>query len=180
MKVIFLDIDGVLNSVDSMVAFHEWKPKGTRVMIEDKLDEVSVGLLRRLCNETGAKIVVSSTWRMGRTGDDFIEIFTRHDWPEFPYLDQTPIGHQINPIGERTRGHEIQHWLDNNGNPEYVILDDDSDMLESQMNNFVHCSGISGFRGKHYCKAMRILGHPEDLLESQVNWKRHTEKSEYD
>jgi len=40
------------------------------------------------------------------------------------------------------RGHEIKYWLDNtNDNIEsYVILDDDDDMLDSQLNNFVKTS----------------------------------------
>lgn len=160
----------MLNSVDSGIAFHGWKPKGTMEMREDRLDEVSIGLIRRICIETGAKIVVSSTWRMNRTEEDFIEIFRRQGWINFPYVDKTPIGYQIAEIGARTRGHEIQHWLDNNGNPEYIIIDDDSDMLPSQMDRFVHVSNVNGFRSKHYCQAMRLFGMPDERLEYQVNW----------
>lgn len=170
MKVIFLDIDGVLNSVDSMISFYNWTPIGTKEQMEDRLDPVSIGLLRRLCLGTGAKIVVSSTWRRGRIKEDFLEIFAGYGWGDFPYLDKTPIGYSINPIGERTRGHEIQYWLDNNGNPEYIILDDDSDMLESQKDRFIHCSNINGFRSKHYCQALRLFGQPDVRLEEQVNW----------
>lgn len=42
------------------------------------------------------------------------------------------------------RGYEIEEWL--NKHPEvenYVILDDDDDMLDSQLNNFVRTSGNS-------------------------------------
>ena len=39
------------------------------------------------------------------------------------------------------RGDEIQHWLDHNEVESYVILDDDDDMLASQMANFVKTSG---------------------------------------
>jgi hypothetical protein len=41
------------------------------------------------------------------------------------------------------RGHEIQMWLDNNKVDNYVILDDDNDMLPSQINNFVRTSNNS-------------------------------------
>ena len=168
MNLIFLDIDGVLNSVDSAVAYHNWLPKGTRAQMEDRLDPVAVGLLRRLCIEADAKIVVSSTWRMGRTGENFIEIFRRHGWDDFPYLDKTPVRHT-------ERGYEIQEWLD--AHPEvtnYVILDDDSDMLDSQLHNFIHVSNVNGFRLKHYCKCLRLFGQPDERLEKQVNFVRQT------
>ena len=54
MKVIFLDIDGVLNS-------HAYE----RVRREEdgNIDESRMLLLKRLVEETGARIVLSSTWR---------------------------------------------------------------------------------------------------------------------
>lgn len=171
-KIIFLDIDGVLNSVDSSIAFYKWMPRGTKIQMEDRLDSVSIGLLRRLCIETGAKIVISSTWRMGRTESDFVEIFARHGWEDFPIVGLTPIGHTLFEVGHRERGQEIQYWLDHNGNPEYIILDDDSDMLDSQMSRFIHCSNVNGFRSKHYCQALRLFGQADERLEYQVNWTK--------
>lgn len=170
-KVIFLDIDGVLNSVDSMVAFFKWMPKGTRIQMEDRLDSVSIGLLRRVCIKTDAKIVISSTWRMGRTIEDFVDIFARHGWDNFPIIGMTPIGCKIAEITFRTRGHEIQDWLTHHPEvTEYIIIDDDSDMLESQIDHFVHVSNVNGFRSKHYCQCLRLFGQPDELLEKQVNW----------
>lgn len=177
MNIIFLDIDGVLNSVDSAIAFYEWMPKGTREQSEDKLDKVSIGLLRKLCMVTDAKIVISSTWRMGRVKEDFEEIFKRYGWVDFPYYGQTIIGYILFDIGSRTRGHEIQHWLKEH--PEiinYAIIDDDSDMLPNQLKNFVHVSNINGFRSKHYCQCLRLLGKPDEVLERQVNWVKTHEK----
>jgi hypothetical protein len=34
-------------------------------------------------------------------------------------------------------GHEIQQWIDDNNITSYCIIDDDDDMLPSQLNNFV-------------------------------------------
>lgn len=171
MKVIFLDIDGVLNSVDSMIAFHGWLSKGTIEQMEDRLDSVSIGLLRKLCNIVNAKIVISSTWRMGRTEQDFIEIFARHGWKDFPVIGKTPIGSQLFEVGSLTRGHEIRYWLSEHPEvTEYIIIDDDGDMLEDQMRYFVHVSNINGFRSKHYCQCLRLFGQPDERLEEQVNW----------
>lgn len=169
MKVIFLDIDGVLNSIDTMLAFPD-KPHPR----SEELDQVSVNLIKRLCTETNAKIVISSTWRKLYSRKEFLEIFERYGWPFFPIIGVTD---SYNSHGQ-TRGHEIQRWLDVNSDVEYIILDDDSDMLESQMDRFVHCSNVNGFRSKHYCKAMRLFGYGDEQLELQVNWKK--EKTEYD
>ena len=73
------------------------------------------------------------------------------------------------------RGHEIQHWLDNNLWDYYLILDDDSDMLEEQSEQFIHVSNVNGFRSQHYCKALRIFGKADERLEAQVNWRKKNE-----
>lgn len=165
MKIIFLDIDGVLNSVDTAIAFFRLKPHTTN---EDRLDQVSIELLRRIVEVTGAGIVVSSTWRLGRTKEDFQEIFSVYGWEDFPYIGQTEV---IRSPGI-CRGHEIQKWIDDHkiNHDDYIILDDDSDMLESQKDRFIHVSNVNGLRSKHYCAAIRLFGHPDERLESQVNW----------
>jgi hypothetical protein len=164
MKIIFLDIDGVLNSIDSMIALHGCN--------ESKLDPISVGLLKRLCADTDAKIVISSTWRRGRATKDFIDIFAKYNWPDAPVISRTPVL-------DTERGFEIQEWLDSHPEvTDFVILDDDSDMLDSQLQNFVHVSNINGFRSQHLCKALRVLGCPDERLEQQINFVRKTDKGD--
>jgi len=166
LKIIFLDIDGVLNSVASIIALYDDKP----VRNEEGFDHVSVGLLKRLCKTTDAKIVISSTWRKLYTYEEFLEIFSRKGWQDFPMIGTTPV----NQSHGLCRGHEIKDWLDANEVETYIILDDDSDMLPEQNGNFIHCSNVEGFRLKHYCKALRLLGCPDEQLESQVNFVRKT------
>lgn len=163
MKIIFLDIDGVLNSIDSMVAFSK---KGQ----VDKLDAVSIGLLQKLCVDTQAKIVISSTWRLGRSVKSFLDIFAQYGWMDAPVIDKTEW-RVSESCGQDTRGHQIKEWLDRHIVSNFVILDDDSDMLPEQLNNFVHISNVNGFRTQHYCKALRVLGQPDDELEWQANFK---------
>jgi hypothetical protein len=55
MKVIFLDIDGVLNTTSTTEMFEEY------TFVEDE----KVQLLKQLVTRTGAKIVLSSSWRYG-------------------------------------------------------------------------------------------------------------------
>ncbi len=169
MKIVFLDIDGVLNSVDSAIAYHWLKINMDKRTNEERLDMISVQLLKRLCETVDAKIVVSSTWRLGRTKDDFVRIFNNYHWPDFPYVGRTDSDGQ-------QRGDEIRRYVDANNiaHDEYIILDDDSDMLPEQHDRFVHVSNVNGFRSKHYCRALRLFGMPDERLESQVNFVRKT------
>ena len=56
------------------------------------------------------------------------------------------------------RGKEIQDFIEENNVKNYVILDDDSDMLESQMSNFVNTDCDLGLTKNDYLKAVKILG----------------------
>ena len=56
MKVIFLDIDGVLNVIPTK--FDQW---GAYFGPDDHF----VKNLKKIVDQTGAKIVITSTWRMG-------------------------------------------------------------------------------------------------------------------
>ena len=132
-KIIFLDIDGVLNVIgqgyDSFgQLFHKH--------FEDNL--------RWIVEQTGAKIVISSSWRI--TGlQDMKNMWKRRNLPG-EVIDITPT--EIDVVERKIcefrddvkRGHEIQLWIDDNDVKNYVILDDDSDMLPSQLNNFVRTS----------------------------------------
>ena len=70
------------------------------------------------------------------------------------FIDITPSTIQ------RHRGTEIQMWLD--AHPEvdnYVILDDDTDMLDSQYEHFVHISYEKGLNEEFANKAIDILNN---------------------
>ena len=59
-KVIFLDVDGVLNNGTWAIEMFD---KGIRVYHDDLLYEPSLEQLKRIVDTTGAFIVVSSSWR---------------------------------------------------------------------------------------------------------------------
>ena len=59
-KVLFLDVDGVLNNGGWAFTMHQ---QGVRVYRDDLLYEPSLVQLRRVVQATGALIVVSSAWR---------------------------------------------------------------------------------------------------------------------
>ena len=62
MKVIFLDIDGVLNSTKWFDLCRELKAKDPDYVFPE-LDTVAISNLNWVIRETGALVVVSSSWR---------------------------------------------------------------------------------------------------------------------
>lgn len=157
MKIIFLDIDGVLNS-DSILSEYIPEIDGEYYPYQPHLIDNLNSILKR----TGAKIVVSSTWRLGESVE------------RLQYL-LTHMGVKGEVIGKTdsytdkfvVRGNEILKWIQDNQNLlgchhydfyDYVILDDDSDMLYSQRNNFVHIQGEEGLTKEYVEQAIEILG----------------------
>ena len=161
LKVIFLDIDGVLNTARAHIAFgsSQWDPVG-------------VAILNRVCKETGAKLVISSVWRgsmenwmhahqildavgLGRHG-------ICHSQLGFPEYDRNSQSHRTAPGHDNPRGRKIQDWLDEYSPDNYVILDDDCDMLSSQAKHFVKCNGHEGIGYAQYDRMVSILGAKKD------------------
>ena len=121
MKVIFLDIDGVLNVYGSPYC-------GTRDEFGDCFHKHFEDNLRWIIEQTGAKIVISSTWRM--SGLSVMQTMWQMRDLAGEVLDVTPVMNTI-------RGEEIAEWLRENNVDSYCIIDDDGDMLPEQKNNFV-------------------------------------------
>ena len=166
MKIIFLDIDGVLN-----VEYNE-KDKYGHIFKEEYVQN-----LAEIIEKTGAKIVISSTWK-----DKGIERI-HNLWLErgLPgeIIDITPDcidvvkSTEIEFYDEVKRGDEIKLWLDRNKVDNYVIIDDIDDFLEEQKSHFVNCStgtpikpwklGIPGLKEECKIKTINILNMKEKI-----------------
>ncbi|MFA5024197.1 MAG: HAD domain-containing protein [Patescibacteria group bacterium] len=118
MKVVFLDIDGVLVSFASMHLPNEILPLSMQPV--DAFDEKCVGRLKNILDKTGAKIVLTSSWRKLFDIAEMIEHFKNHGIVGIIDCTASLNDH---------RGKEIQLWLDENKVDKFVILDDDDDML---------------------------------------------------
>lgn len=111
MKVLFLDIDGVVNCEKTF--------QRHRGVIG--IDPYMAFLVGKIVLDTGCKVVLSSSWRHGKMGMDEVERQV------VPLLDRTPDS------SDGFRGGEIMAWLKEH--PEvarYAILDDDSDFFPDQ------------------------------------------------
>lgn len=165
MKVIFLDFDGVITSPDS-----KWK-----------IDMHKIKIINDICDKTGAKIVVSSTWRMGYCDD--VSVFHEHLKQYFikhNYLDKfkdTFDKFISNIIGmteciDGLRGNEIKSYM--NEHPEvenYVIIDDDSDMCDDQLCNFVQTDTWDGITERDAKLCVDILNGIKILNPIRMNYE---------
>jgi hypothetical protein len=148
MKVLFLDIDGVLNSHRTAIAFGGY-PHDVTGEERDRFDEVGLALIRGIVKEAKAEVVLSSSWRIGMSYEHIGTCLG------LPIIGATPQKWS----NEQVRGHEIAEWLDAHPEVEcYVIVDDDSDMLPEQMERFVHTSGFDGFRWKDAERMAELFG----------------------
>ena len=155
MNIIFLDIDGVLNHELWYEKLHTTlSPYNlSKLTKEEKdIDKDKILLLNEFCEETKSKVVISSTWRIGRTIEELKEMFLRIG-ATFEIIDKT--GKCCSGI----RGVEIYNWINKNPEKEinYVIFDDDSDMLLWQRENFFWVDRYCGITSTILYKAKRFL-----------------------
>lgn len=151
MKVLFLDIDGVLNS---------FKYDLHRVEGEGNIDVTRLPLLKRIVDATGAQIVLSSSWRKyWEKEDNFDPIGAELEavFGQFglEIYDKTPFL----PIGSRV--HEIMAWLEEHtGEVEaFAVLDDTFGGWGEIASNVVRTDARIGLglMGTHVDKAIDIL-----------------------
>lgn len=164
-KLIFLDIDGVVNTL--IIGDKPFDNSGYGHINRDGFyydlcgtedgrvsNKQAVLWLNKLCKDSGAKIVISSTWR-------FCErIFTTEQClrntgllPEIEIIGKTPR------IPHGCRGDEIAEYIRinyPNGVDAFVILDDDADMGDL-IDHLVQCHVDHGFGAPEYRKALEIL-----------------------
>lgn len=150
--VLFLDIDGVLNSTRSAAAYGGYPWPGTHKPRDwHKFDPVAVALLQRVCRRSGAVCVLSSSWRLGMTDSD------RNDLAA--HLGIEIIGVTRPTLAREQRGNQIADWLA--AHPEvttWAIVDDDSDMLPKQMERFVKVRGEDGLSYLGHVRLIELLG----------------------
>ena len=132
MKVIFLDVDGVLNSDEYFDKIRNLDIQG----IEREVDIEKIKLLKKAIYKTGAKVVLSSSWRYTKYAQYLKELLSNYDI----YVDSTPFI-------ENERGLEIKKWLSDNQDAEdFVILDDEifDSYDESLIKNLIKISNGNG------------------------------------
>jgi hypothetical protein len=142
MKIIFLDIDGILNVFSNYSKDHNFSRSAC-----NNLNDL-------LSKEPDLKIVISSAWR--RHGILFVQnLFRKNSLPYDKIIDITEFDNKSEASIDR--GVYIKRWMDKH--PEvtkFVIFDDESNMGEL-MNKLVKINSWIGITSKDVKKAIEIL-----------------------
>ena len=145
MKIVFLDIDGVLNSTRTCVA-HGGYPFDFAETDMAQFDRTAIALVRGVIKAAGAQVVLSSAWRITHPFADVAKAL------DMPIIDRTP-----SLCG--CRGDEIKWWLGQHPEVEcYAIIDDSGDMLAEQTPFFVQTDMHEGFLWRDAEKVAGLLG----------------------
>jgi hydroxymethylpyrimidine pyrophosphatase-like HAD family hydrolase len=151
MKIIFLDIDGVMNTDTHLV----------RSEVHEGLEfcPIAIRVLQEVIKETGAKVVISSTWRAGRSVDELQDIFRNYSED----IALSIIGKTSYNQGKVKRGVEIREFVDYVNNKEnefvtnFVVLDDDNFDMDLVKDNLIRCYSDQELRGLTEDLKPRIL-----------------------
>ena len=137
MKLLFLDMDGVVNTIEDKYCVSLDIPMEIlegkdyhRCQFDPRLVFNFIRLLE-FCKENNIYIVISSTWRMGTEVEDWNKFFNKHFGRTSGYkLDNLVIA--LTPVDGRDRGLQIQTELEvvdltqnTDKDLEYLIIDDD-------------------------------------------------------
>jgi len=143
MKVIFLDIDGVLNTSETYDKIY--RSKGFLGIYDIEIDNFRLEYLKQIIEQTDAKIVLSSSFRyfFAKENNKIIptnlkskkvyDLFNRYG---IEIYDTTPTEKQ-------SREEEIEFWLANRDDIEsFIIIDDDPSMFENLLDKLIQTSRV--------------------------------------
>jgi hypothetical protein len=134
-------VDGVLNSAQDGYSI--------RLKTDSHLK-----LLQYIVKETGAKIVLSSSWRIGFTPASK-NLLARFKEYGLELMDCTP------ELSSACRGDEIRKWLDEFKTEydveRFAILDDEADMAEFTETNLIQTDTNAGLQKADAVRCIRWL-----------------------
>lgn len=143
-KIVFLDFDGVLNCEESICAL------GTRY----KFWPASIKALNEVLTRTGARIVISSTWREHWTLGENAALLENAGLIRGRVVGKTGVS-------ESERGVQIDSWLEKVPYlvDSFVILDDKDDMA-MHCQRLVRVDSKRGFDMERARQAIELLEIP--------------------
>lgn len=104
MKIIFLDVDGVLNTISDY-----------RLYGPDFINMLAVSRLSKIIKATNSKIVVSSNWRLEEKSRKILhQALGKYNLEIYDYT-----------VRRSKKSQEIKIWLDENEIIKFAIIDDD-------------------------------------------------------
>lgn len=169
-KILFLDMDGVVNSAEwfnviSKRAYRRARGRAkavgrSRGTFVHMIDPAAVRLLNVIVaggwGTPAAKVVLSSSWRIPWTHRQ-VQGMLRERGFRGRLIDSTPKSVRPPPGQEHARGHEIQRWLDRHPSVESFVILDDADDMAHLCPRLVQTTWARGLEAAHVDAARTLL-----------------------
>lgn len=137
MKLIFLDIDGVLNK------------KANQLPDVCVIEENPLSLISDLIRKSGAEVILTSSWRLA----------TDEPWREPLLCGGISVAGQTARLNGNNRRREIELYLESHAPVEaFVILDDQAGRWGKLKHNCAHVNAKVGLTEANIAQALNILG----------------------
>jgi hypothetical protein len=152
VRVLFLDFDGVLNT-RAFVESAGWSPPLGAADDARILNPGAVEHLNFIVEQTGAVVVVSSSWRSTHSLAQLAAMLGARGF--------RGRVHSATPeLPGRHRAREIAQWLADNPVERFAVVDDDPSCGEVFAPQFVLTSFEEGLTRAHAERLVRILAQP--------------------
>lgn len=163
-KFLFLEVDGVLWSERSKESLDGVPRAGSFLNSLDYIDPLALTLLRKLCKDTEANIVLSSAWRILCHYNALARLW------KLPIIGATP--HGISPASQQPTqfmdhrkptmsiGQEIQSWLETNVKEPCrfaIVHADRTGLLPTQLERLVRIDEANGLLWEDYLRLGTLL-----------------------
>lgn len=161
-KILFLDFDGVITTYRSKY----------------NIDIDKVDYINKIIDATSAKIVVTSSWKHGYQNVESFKEFLRQcnsiyisELLRFNdiYISFVDSIIDITETCNHYRGNEIKKYIEDNDITQYCILDDDSDMLDEQLFNFVQTDYVYGISEREVELCIDVLNGNKIIKPTRLN-----------
>lgn len=156
-RVLFLDIDGVLNS-------HAWLEQGhmkSHTKMETHFDPEACRLLNTVIQRTGCELVLSSSWRIGHDVSWIETVLQKRGCPLAKFRGETPNLILEDNSNDDLRGREIEAWLKAADFKDAFVIVDDSNDMGRLLPRLVRTSWRTGLTAEAV----------EDIVEMFDNWE---------
>jgi hypothetical protein len=146
--ILFLDIDGVLNTPTSC----------SRHRSNEVFLPTTVAALLRILQQTACEVVISSSWRMEDQRHRIVPVFEKNGLAALlPHIvGHTPI---FGTLEGTTREDEIEAWLaENQPGAQFAILDDDVNEFRGDLrSHLIHINDQVGLSATDAAKCIEML-----------------------
>lgn len=145
MKVIFLDIDGVLNN-------KKLQQNRYSTILHTHIERLNTAI-----KLTKAKIVISSSWRYMILEKSMTKRGFENLLRTYGFIGKV-IGHTTSDEKISSRGLQILEWMGKHRNiNKYVVLDDEDDRITEFNHPFIKIDGSIGLTGRDVDRIVETL-----------------------